>query len=202
MTERRLAGVLALQGDVPEHREALASILGKEGVIEVRSPGDLARVGAVVLPGGESTTLSRLLDEAGLRAPLTQRAREGMGILSTCAGLILLARSVEGSPHGRDPVPLRLLDVNVRRNDYGRQAESFEAPVEVQGVSGGEFPAVFIRAPRILEVGREVKVLARYAGSPVMVRQQNLWGLTFHPEIGADRRLHAYFLRESGLWPA
>lgn len=202
MTRRRLAGVLALQGDVPEHREALASVLGKEAVIEVASPADLERVQALAMPGGESTTLSRLLDETGLREPLILRARQDMGVLATCAGLILLAREIEASPKGRDPLPLGLLDVRVRRNDYGRQVESFEAPVPVEGVAGGDFPAVFIRAPRILEVGGQVNVLARYSGSPVMVRQGNLWGLTFHPEIGEDRRLHAYFLRESGLLPA
>jgi 5'-phosphate synthase pdxT subunit len=199
MSEPRKVGVLALQGDVPEHLKVLRSIVSTDAAIEIRTVEDLACVKAVVLPGGESTTLSRLLDETGIREPLKARAKKDLSILATCAGLILISTDVERSPHGRDPIPLALLDVSVRRNDYGRQAESFETDVEVKGLEGGEFSAAFIRAPRIVRVGKSVQVLARVGDEPVMVRSGNLWGLTFHPEIGDDRRIHTYFLKEAGL---
>jgi 5'-phosphate synthase pdxT subunit len=194
-----LVGVLALQGDVPEHLQVLRSLLGEDGAIEVREPDDLARVRAIMLPGGESTTLSRLLDETGLREPLKKRGEQGLAILATCAGLILIAKDVERSPSGRDPVPLSLLDISVKRNDYGRQVESFEAPVDIKGLTGGRFPAAFIRAPRIVRVGKGVKVLSSFHGSPIMVRRGNIWGLTFHPEIGDDWRIHRQFLADAGI---
>jgi 5'-phosphate synthase pdxT subunit len=199
MSEISKVGVLALQGDVPEHLKVLRSIVGSSRAIEIRSVEDLSSVKAIALPGGESTTLSRLLDETGLREPLRERARRDLSILATCAGLILIAREVEKSPHGRDPKPLGLMDVSVKRNDYGRQAESFETNLEVMGLEGGEFSAAFIRAPRIVKVGKSVQVLASIEQEPVMVRSGNLWGLTFHPEIGDDRRIHSYFLREAGI---
>jgi len=193
-----IVGVLALQGDAPEHFAIAEEVVGSKRVREVRTPEDLAQVSALLLPGGESTTLSRLLDDSGLRNPLRQRAQEGFPLFATCAGLILVAKELEPSRHGRDPRPLGLLDVKVRRNDYGRQTDSFEASLPVEGL-GSEFPAVFIRAPRILSSGPGVTVLARHQGAPVLVRQGNLWGLTFHPEIAGDPRLHARFLRESGI---
>jgi 5'-phosphate synthase pdxT subunit len=199
MSEMSKVGVLALQGDVPEHLKVLRSIVGDQRVIEIKTVEDLSHVRAVALPGGESTTLSRLLDETGLREPLRERARKDLSVLATCAGLILISTEVERSPHGRDPRPLALLDVSVRRNDYGRQAESFETNIEVKGLEGGEFSAAFIRAPRIVRVGRSVEVLSSIDREPVMVRSGNLWGLTFHPEIGDDRRIHTYFLREAGI---
>ncbi|MDE1821708.1 MAG: pyridoxal 5'-phosphate synthase glutaminase subunit PdxT [Euryarchaeota archaeon] len=192
------AGVLALQGDVPQHLEAAAAVLGGDRVLEVRTPKDLEQVEALFLPGGESTTLSQLLDKSFLRVPLTSRIRQGLPVLATCAGLILLARELEPTPHGRDPEPLRVLDVKVRRNDYGRQADSFETVLEVEGV-GKDIPAAFIRAPRILSVGSGVQVLSRVREDPVIVRQGSIWGLTFHPEVTGDHRLHAAFLRASGL---
>lgn len=198
---RPRVGVLALQGDVPEHAAAVERVLGEESVVPVLGPADLLRVSALLLPGGESTTLSRLLDEEGLRAPLKERLEGGLPALATCAGLILLARELEPSPGGRDPETLGLLSVKVRRNDYGRQVESFEAPVDLQGLSGGPFPAAFIRAPRILRVDTGVEVLGSWDGSPVAVRQGNLWGLTFHPELSSDERLHRLFLRSHGLLP-
>lgn len=194
------AGVLALQGDVPEHAGVAARVLGTDRVVEVRAPAHLAGVSALLLPGGESTTLSRLLDDSDLRAPLLKRIREGLPVLATCAGLILLATDLEPSPHGRDPTPLAVLDVTVRRNDYGRQVESFETTLDVEGL-GKDVPAAFIRAPRILDTGPGVRVLAKVRGDPVMVRQGPLWGLTFHPEVTGDDRIHAWFFRESGLLP-
>ena len=187
-------GVLALQGDVPEHRAALAGLLGPEAVRVVQTVADLEAVEALVLPGGESTTISRLLQETGLDRALTERARAGLPVLATCAGLILLARELEASPGGRDPELLGLIDLKLRRNDYGRQRESFEAPVTVEGLSGGPFPGVFIRAPRILSVGPEAKAFAHWGKEVVGVRQGALWGLTFHPELSGDLRLLRAFL--------
>lgn len=189
-------GVLALQGDVPEHVQALAGILPPDSVLPVRRPADLEGLVAMFLPGGESTTIARLLSDTGLRAPLIQRIHDGLPVLATCAGLILLARSVEPSPGGRDPDPLGVLDVVVRRNDYGNQRESFEGPVTVSGLSA-PFPGVFIRAPRILQTGPGVEVVARWREQIVGVRHGPLWGLSFHPELSGDGRLHALFLSET-----
>lgn len=189
-------GVLALQGDVPEHVRALTGILPAEAVRPVRRAADLDGIVAMFLPGGESTTIGRLLSETGLRAPLTERVAAGLPVLATCAGLILLAGEVEASPGGRDPDPIRVLDVRVRRNDYGTQRESFEGPVSVEGLAA-PFPGVFIRAPRILAVGPNAAVIARWNGQVVGVRQGAVWGLTFHPELAGDGRLHALFLAET-----
>lgn len=191
-------GVLALQGDVPEHAHWAGALLGRERVLEVRAPDNLTAVDAIFLPGGESTTLSRLLDKTGLRAPLRARIAQGFPVLATCAGVILLAREVEATGHGREPEPLGVLDVKVRRNDYGRQVESFETVLSVEGV-GTDVPAAFIRAPRILSVGPGVQVLSTCRGDPVVVREGNLWGLTFHPELTGDPRLLRSFLERSGV---
>ena len=189
-------GVLALQGDVPEHVGALAHLLPPGSVIPVRRVADLAGVVALFLPGGESTTIGRLLEETGLGPEIVRRTATGFPVLATCAGLILLARDLETSPGGQDPRTLGLLDVRVRRNDYGRQRESFEGPVEVDGLDQ-PFPGVFIRAPRILGVGPAATVIARRGAEPVGVRQGPLWGLTFHPELSGDARLHSLFLAEA-----
>jgi pyridoxal 5'-phosphate synthase pdxT subunit len=189
--------VLALQGDVPEHRAAFERLLGPGSVVLVRREEDLARVAALAIPGGESTTLSRLLDDARLRRPLTDRIASGLPVLATCAGLILLSRQVEPGPGGRDPVPIPTLDIAVRRNDYGRQRESFESRVDVEGLPGPPFPGVFIRAPRILEVGANARAFARRGEEVVGVRSGPVWGLTFHPELSGDPRLHERFLLEA-----
>lgn len=193
-------GVLALQGDVPEHRQAVVPLVGSRSVVPVRTPRDLASVDALLLPGGESTTLSRLIDETGLRQPLRARIEAGLPVLATCAGLILLSRSIERGTSGREPMPIRILDVSVRRNDYGRQRESFEGPVDVDGLRGRPFPGVFIRAPRILAVGMGAEVIARRGTEPVGVRAGKVWGLTFHPELSGDPRLHERFLHETLGW--
>jgi 5'-phosphate synthase pdxT subunit len=187
-------GVLALQGDVPEHRLAFAQVVGPESVRLVRTPKELAGVDALVIPGGESTAISQLLDKGGLRRALTERIGRGLPVLGTCAGLIVLAERLEPSPGGRDPVGLAALDVTVRRNDYGRQRESFEAAVRVEGLRGGSFPGVFIRAPRILELGRKVRPFAWRDEEVVGVRSGAIWGLTFHPELSGDPRVAEAFL--------
>jgi pyridoxal 5'-phosphate synthase pdxT subunit len=187
-------GVLALQGDVPEHAAAARRLLPADGVTLVRTAGDLAEVDALLLPGGESTTIANLLQQNRLWDPLGRRLREGLGVLATCAGLILLARTLERSPVGRDPPTFGVLDVAVRRNDYGAQRESFEAPIDVDGVGGGAFPGIFIRAPRILATGPDVTVIARHSGEVVGVRSGRIWGFTFHPELSGDSRILAAFL--------
>jgi 5'-phosphate synthase pdxT subunit len=189
-----IVGVLALQGDVPEHQAAFARVVGPESVRLVRTPKELTGVDALVIPGGESTTISEMLNKGGLRLALAERLARGLPVLATCAGLIMLAERLEPSPGGHDPEPVPVLDVSVRRNDYGRQRESFEAPVRIEGISGLPFPGVFIRAPRILDVGRSAKPFAWRDQEVVGVRSGPIWGLTFHPELSADRRLAEAFL--------
>ncbi|HEY8218221.1 MAG TPA: pyridoxal 5'-phosphate synthase glutaminase subunit PdxT [Acidimicrobiia bacterium] len=187
-------GVLALQGAFREHREVLDD-LGVDAV-EVREPHELDAVDLLFLPGGESTTMSKLLDTSGLRAPVAARLAAAMPVFGTCAGLILLAREVvDGRPDQRS---FGVLDVRARRNAYGRQAESFEAPLDVEGLRGGPFPGVFIRAPGVDAVGPDVDVLASHEGRPVLVRHGVVWASSFHPELAHDLRIHQWFLREVG----
>jgi 5'-phosphate synthase pdxT subunit len=185
-------GVLALQGAFREHREALDAL--GVGSVEVRTPEQLAGVDALILPGGESTTVGRLLETSELVGPLRQRLADGMPTFGTCAGLILLSRHVLD---GRSDQPsLDALDTTVRRNAYGTQAQSFEAELDVEGLSDEPFPGVFIRAPIVEEVGPGVEVLARHADRPVLVRQGTIWASTFHPELSGDLRIHEQFLHE------
>jgi pyridoxal 5'-phosphate synthase pdxT subunit len=185
-------GVLALQGAFREHREVLDA-LGVE-TVEVRVPEALAALDAVILPGGESTTMSKLLDTSGLRDPLAARLRDGMPVLGTCAGMILLARDVlDGRPDQRS---FGAVDIAVRRNGYGRQRDSFEAELVVRDLAGGAFPGVFIRAPRVEHVGDGVDVLALHDGVPVLVRTGTVWAASFHPELSGDLRIHQQFVNE------
>ena len=190
-------GVLALQGDVPETLSALAKILPGDDVRPVRNPEELGPVSALFLPGGESTTIGRLLVQSGLWNHLAERVRGGLPVLATCAGLILLARELVPSVAGLDPPTLGILDVQVRRNDYGSQRESFEAPLRVEGLEGGPFPGVFIRSPRIVGIGEGVTPIAWHGTEVVGIRSGKVWGLTFHPELSGDPRLHQLFLREA-----
>jgi 5'-phosphate synthase pdxT subunit len=186
-------GVLALQGAFREHREVLDA-LGVEAV-EVRTPAELGALDALILPGGESTTMSQLLDSSGVRAPLAERLADGLPVLGTCAGMILLAREVvDGRP---DQESFGAIDVAVRRNAYGRQRDSFEADLAVAGLPGGPFPGVFIRAPRIESAGGGVEILAVHEGVPVLARQGAVVVTSFHPELSGDLRLHELFLTES-----
>ena len=186
-------GVLALQGDVREHR-AILSDLGADAV-EVRRPGDLEKVDALVLPGGESTTLQLLLESSGLAEPLAGRLAEGMPALGTCAGMILLGGEVLGGRPGQQG--LGAIDVRVRRNAFGRQIASFEADLEVDGIDG-PMHAVFIRAPIVEEAGEGVEVLASVRlgddTRPVVCRQGRVIVASFHPELTGDGRLHALML--------
>jgi 5'-phosphate synthase pdxT subunit len=180
------AGVLALQGDFREHVRAFAAAGATP--IEVRTPEDLARVECLAIPGGESTTISKLARSGGLVEPIVERANAGMPILGTCAGMIVMARRVDGL----EPL-FGLVDIGVRRNAYGRQVDSFEADLDVEGVDH-PVRGVFIRAPVVDDVGPEVRVLAVHEGHPVVLEQGRLIVASFHPELVGETRLHEYLL--------
>lgn len=185
-------GVLALQGDVREHLAAVAGV-GAEPV-PVRRRAELDAVEALLLPGGESTTMSHLLRELQLVDVLRARLAEGMPAYGSCAGMILLASEiVDAGAEGRAAIPLAGIDMTVRRNAFGRQVDSFEGDVTFAGLAE-PVHAVFIRAPWVEHVGPEVQVLAEVAGHPVAVRQGGVLATSFHPEVTADRRIHRLFV--------
>jgi len=187
-------GLLTLQGDFDKHRQAFHA-LGRQ-TRDVRRPGELAEVSCLVIPGGESTTLTRLVDRIGLREPLREFAA-AHPVMGTCAGLIMLARALSGETRADFGVePLGLLDCTVVRNGYGRQIDSFTAMVALDALDrdGPPFPGVFIRAPRITAVGPAVEVVASYRDEPVIVRQGRILGMAFHPELTSDLRIHRAFL--------
>jgi pyridoxal 5'-phosphate synthase pdxT subunit len=177
-----VVGVLAIQGDFEAHAGVLVR-LGAEARI-VRTPADLDGLDALVIPGGESTTMTLGIKREGLAEPLRELVRSGVPTLGTCAGLIMLDRDHLG-----------LLDVSARRNAFGRQVQSFEADLELTGMNGGgPLRAVFIRAPWVDECGEGVEVLAEIEGHPVAVRQGNILGVAFHPELTDDERIHAWLV--------
>jgi len=185
-----LIGVLALQGDVREHLVALAGL----GVTArpIRRASELADLDGIVVPGGESTTICRLLDVFELREPLAERLAAGLPAFGSCAGMIVLATEILD---GRaDQRPLGAIDIVVRRNAFGRQVDSFETDLEIDEVAGGPLRAVFIRAPWVERTGPDVTVLARVGEHPVAVRQGTVLATSFHPEVSGDDRLHALFL--------
>jgi pyridoxal 5'-phosphate synthase pdxT subunit len=195
-----LVGVLDLQGDVREHLAALAEV--GCAARPVKRPADLEGVAGLVLPGGESTTLSMLLESTGVFDAVARRLASpgGLPLLGTCAGLVLVAREVlDGRPDQRT---FGVLDAVVRRNGYGRQLQSFESDLELVGGSGWSaappLPAVFIRAPLVVSVGRSVEVLATLDGTPVLVRQGQVVASVFHPELTRDRRVHRLFAQMCG----
>jgi len=186
---RPRVGVLAVQGAVRAHLDALRDV-GADAV-EVRLPRDLVDLDALILPGGESTTMRKLIDAYGLREPILSLARAGAPMLGTCAGMILLADRIAD---GDEPV-FRLLDLEVRRNGYGRQLDSFEADLDVPSLGAEPLHGVFIRAPLVSDVGPRAEVLARDPdGQPVAVRQGRVLATAFHPELTADRRIHRLLL--------
>lgn len=190
MSDTPLIGVLALQGDVREHLIALAS--ADALARPVRRPEELAEVDGLVIPGGESTTMSKLAVLFGMMDPLRERVRAGMPVYGTCAGMILLAEKILDPRSGQETVGG--IDMIVRRNAFGRQNESFEAAVEVAGVEGGPVDGVFIRAPWVESVGAETEVIAEHGGHIVAVRQKNALATSFHPELTGDHRVHALFV--------
>ncbi|HLN77108.1 MAG TPA: pyridoxal 5'-phosphate synthase glutaminase subunit PdxT [Nocardioidaceae bacterium] len=189
-----LIGVLALQGDVREHRAMLERAGAR--TIAVRRPSELAGVDGIVLPGGESTTMYKLARTFELFVPLQQAIRDGLPAFGTCAGMIMLADQIENGIVGQETIGG--LDIVVRRNAFGRQVDSFEADLDVEGLDE-QFHALFIRAPWVEKVGQAVDVVARVAsgdavGRIVAVRQANLLATSFHPEITGDHRMHALFV--------
>ncbi|MEU8184207.1 pyridoxal 5'-phosphate synthase glutaminase subunit PdxT [Micromonospora sp. NPDC049047] len=188
-------GVLALQGDVREHLAALAA--AGADARPVRRPAELDAVDGLVVPGGESTTISKLADIFEMREPIDKRIADGMPVYGSCAGMIMLAAEVLDGR--QDQRGFTGIDMTVRRNAFGRQVDSFEAPVEITGVPGEPFHAVFIRAPWVERVGAGVQVIGSVTGGPaadriVAVRQGNLLATSFHPELTGDLRVHAYFV--------
>jgi pyridoxal 5'-phosphate synthase pdxT subunit len=183
---RPVIGVLALQGDFEAHANVLRE-LGAEPRI-VRTPDDLNGLDGLVVPGGESTTMTLGIDREGLAEPLRDLVRSGTPVLGTCAGLIMLDRE-----------HLDLLDVTARRNAFGRQVRSFEADLEMDGFEGGALRAIFIRAPWVDQHGEGVAVLAEVDGHPVAVQQGNILAVAFHPELTGDRRIHRWLLERAGV---
>ena len=183
-------GVLAVQGDFLEHRRAL-SRLGVDAP-EIRLPHQMDEIDGLIIPGGESTTIVHLIDMYDFRDALRQRLQEGMAIWGTCAGMVVIADRLTD----RRPEPLRLMDIEVSRNAFGRQVDSFEADIEFEDIEGAPFHCVFIRAPVVNSVGESVRVLATLDdGRPVAVRQGRMLATAFHPELTRDSRIHEMFVR-------
>jgi 5'-phosphate synthase pdxT subunit len=184
-------GILALQGAFIEHRLMFESI--GITVAEVRLPAQLKDIGGLVIPGGESTTIMKLMDSYKLVAAIRDLASRRVPVWGTCAGMICLASNAH-NPDSSIMQTLSLMDITVRRNAFGRQVDSFEAPLKITGLENGPFPGVFIRAPFIEKAGRSVKVLCTLPGGEIVAaRQDNLLVTSFHPELTADARVHSYF---------
>jgi pyridoxal 5'-phosphate synthase pdxT subunit len=183
-----LVGVLGLQGDVVEHLGALRRA-GAQAT-SVKNRGDLERIDGLIIPGGESTTVMKLLDRFEMAAPIVERVKAGMPLWGTCMGMIVIAHDVVELAQPS----LDLIDISVRRNAFGRQNESAEVELPIPALGGEPFPAIFIRAPWIERVGPNVELLAERNGHGVMVRQGNVLATSFHPELSHDQRVHGYFL--------
>lgn len=184
-------GVLSLQGAVEEHLRMIKRC-DFEG-IKVKTVEDLEKVDRLIIPGGESTVIAKLAKIYGLDREIVKKGREGLPIFGTCAGMILLANKVVGNKQIR----FNLIDIVVERNAFGRQVDSFEVDLKIEDFSGKPFKAVFIRAPYIKKIGKEVKVLAEFKEKIVMARQKNILVSSFHPELTEDLRVHKYFLSEN-----
>ncbi len=189
METKPLIGVLALQGDVVEHIASLERAGAR--AIAVKTHADLDRVEGLIIPGGESTTVMKLLERFGLHLPIKSRVKSGMPLWGTCMGMIVAAHDVAGL----NQPTLDLIDITVRRNAFGRQNESAEIDLPVAVLGAAPFPAIFIRAPWIERIGPSVELLAERNGHGVMVREGNVLGTSFHPELTHDPRVHAYFLK-------
>ena len=181
-------GVLAIQGDFLEHRKMLDSISIESR--EVRTPKELDDLDGLIIPGGESTTIVQLIDIYDMRNTLVEKVHQGLPIWGTCAGMIVLAKSLKDTR----PEPLGLMDIEVSRNAFGRQIDSFETDLIISGIDGPPMHAIFIRAPLITKVGKEVEILAEVSeGKPVAVRQGKILATSFHPELTEDSRMHSMF---------
>ena len=182
-------GVLAIQGDVLEHRKMLDSI-GIESS-EVRLPEHLDDLDGLIIPGGESTTIVQLIDIYELRTPLVDKVNEGLAVWGTCAGMIVIAKNL----NDKRPNPLGLMDIEVSRNAFGRQIDSFETDLDIHGIDGPPMHAIFIRAPLVTQIGSGLEILAEVGeGKPVAVKQNRLLATSFHPELTADSRMHSMFV--------
>ncbi len=193
-------GVLGIQGAVSEHVEAINNTIKENGLegcgVVVKTKNQLEEVQALIIPGGESTTIGRVSKERNLFEKIVQKAKEGLPIFGTCAGLVLLAKEVFDAKVGVLEQPIfGLMDVKVIRNAFGRQRESFEVELEVPILGEKPFPAVFIRAPIVEKAWGKTKVLAKYEEKIVAVQEDNLLATAFHPELTNDRRFHQYFLK-------
>lgn len=182
-------GVLALQGSFAEHIKMLEK-LGVES-LEVKTKKDLAQVGGLIIPGGESTTMDKLLKISKLDEEIKKRVAEGMPIYGTCAGAILLCKKIENA---KGVEGLKLMDATIARNAYGNQLESFKTEINFKDLENSKIEAVFIRAPKFLSCGEDVEILSEYNGEPVFIRQKNIIASTFHPEMTKDERVHKYFV--------
>ncbi len=188
MPSIKTVGVLAMQGAFHKHCMMIEKL--GASAIEVRTVEDIKKINGLIIPGGESTVMSKLLDRNGLIEPLRKRALAGMPIFGTCAGMIMLAREVDDFDL---PLP-GLMDIAVHRNAYGRQLESFEANFPVKGLKEPPFSGIFIRAPKVTRCGDNVEILAEYEDVPVLVRENQFLGASFHPELTGDSRIHLLFL--------
>lgn len=187
VTEKRFnIGILNVQGAVSEHVNSVR-MLGDNPVL-VKHPEDIEMIDGLIIPGGESTTIGKLIDKYQLSLLIEEKAKQGMPIFGTCAGLILLADQIEGF----ESAHLRLMDIIVNRNSFGRQRESFETPIHIKGIAE-DFPAVFIRAPHIVKCGAKVEILSEFEGRIVAAQQGNLLVTAFHPELTEDTRIHLHF---------
>jgi 5'-phosphate synthase pdxT subunit len=183
-------GILSIQGSIVEHKNMLKKL--DVDTILVKKPEDLDKIDGIIIPGGESTTFLTVLENTGLFKKLQDALKNGLPAMGTCAGLILLAKRIENHPHQKT---LGVLDITVSRNAYGRQRESFTTYLDIPTIGDKPFEAVFIRAPQILDVGKDVRVLGVFMEKPVFVEEKNVLGLTFHPELTDDTRIHEYFLK-------
>ncbi len=183
-----IIGVLSMQGDIREHMNMLHSC-GVEG-IRVKTKEALEKVNGLIIPGGESTTITRLLDSAGLRSPLIHRANDGMPIWGTCAGMIVVSKSkINDEVYG-----LGLIDIEVKRNAFGRQVDSFEVDIPLDLIGAPPYRCIFIRAPVITRTGKNVRILGKYNGFAIMAKEDNILVSSFHPELTNDKRVHRYFI--------
>ena len=193
-------GIIAIQGNIEEHIEAMRAALVQAGreaeIVKIKHKGIVPTCDALILPGGESTTLGRLMQREGIADEIKKVVRAGVPVMGTCAGLVLLAKHGDEQVEQTKQPLLELMDIRVNRNAFGRQKESFECQVDFKG---SPFNAVFIRAPCITEAGKGVEILSRYGGIIVAARQKNMLALAFHPELTDDLRIHHYFLGMPGL---
>lgn len=191
------AGVISLQGAVPEHLRAFQKAFDEMGIageaVPIRNKESLERVDCVALPGGESTTIAKLLLRFGMITPLREMGEMGVPIMGTCAGCILMAKEGDYDVDRTDTELLKMMDMRVNRNSFGRQIESFEVPLPIENVSDS-FPAIFIRGPSIEEVWGDCRAIAQFNGKIVMARQKNMLALSFHPELSNDSSLHRMLL--------